>query len=155
MSDETVFPPFLVTQAAIEALAELGGAVRLDLEDGGCCGTTYTYSLVEPGSPPEQGDVRYGCPGAWLVVSERASAVMTGAQLDHGSRLRPPRFRVTRNPNTPEVCACRRSFGQPWPGPRQPTCRAYDPMPWDQDYEPPGPWRRRTGYDERRDAGPG
>ncbi|MGD8150681.1 HesB/IscA family protein [Ornithinimicrobium sp. Y1694] len=155
MAEQTTFPPFEVTQEAIQALVDLGGAVRLDIEPGGCCGTTYTYALadpdVDPNVDPAHGEHRYGCPGAWLLVTQRAAAVLTGARLDYGAKLKPPRFRVTRNPNTPEVCACRRSFGQPWPGPNQPTCRSYEPMPWDTEYEPPGPWRRRTAFDERRD----
>lgn len=133
----TVFPPFAVSRAAIEAIEALGGAVRVDLEDGGCCGTAYAFSLVDAEDEQVQGDARYGCPGAWLFVTEAVGEVLAGATLDYGARLRPPRFRVSRNPNTEHVCACRRSFGQPWPGPRQPACRSYLPMPWDEEFEPP------------------
>jgi hypothetical protein len=74
-------------------------------------------------------------------------SVLPGATLDYAGRLKPPRFRVLRNPNTTHVCACRRSFGEPWPGPRQPACRSYQPMPWDDHYDPPIAWKRQTGYD--------
>lgn len=126
----TVFPPFTVTTAAISMLSELG-SVRVDLEEGGCCGTTYVFHQVATDETLAASDSSYGCPGAWLVVSQAAEAVLAGATLDYSDRLRPPRFRVLRNPNTEQHCPCRRSFGQPWPGPRQPTCRAYQPMPWD------------------------
>ncbi|WP_114906116.1 HesB/IscA family protein [Ornithinimicrobium murale] len=142
-ADQTCFPPFTVTQAAVQQIEALGGAVRVDVEDGGCSGTSYTFTQ---GVDQKIDDARYGCHGAWLVVGQRARSVLAGATLDYSARLRPPRFRVIKNPNTPEVCPCRRSFGEPWPGPGQPTCRSYRPMPWDTDYEPPVDWQRRTSY---------
>lgn len=146
----TVFPPFTVTKAAVEAIVALGGAVRLDLEEGGCCGTTYSFALADPDVMPEPDETRYGCPGAWLVIGAEAASVMPGATLDYGARLRPARFRVIKNPNVAEVCTCRRSFGNVWPGPGQPTCRSYAPMPWDDQYDPPTRWKKQTGYDEGR-----
>lgn len=142
---ETVLPPFTVTRAAIDEITSLSGAIRIDLAEGGCCGTTYVFSQEDlEGS--EVGDTPYGCPGAWLIVSSTAAAVLPGATLDYSGRLKPPRFRILGNPNTEHMCACRRSFGQPWPGPRQPTCRSYQPMPWDTSYDPPLRWKRQTGY---------
>lgn len=143
---DTAFPPFQVTQAAVDKIASLGGAVRIDVEAGGCCGTTYRFDVVEAGVTQERRDRRFGCPGAFLFVSERAAEVLPGSTLDYSARVKPPRFRVVRNPNTAEVCACRRSFGSPWPGPGEPACRAYAPMPWDSTYEPPAEWQRQTGY---------
>ena len=152
MTDTTVLPPFTVSRAAVEAIERLGGAVRVDLEQGGCCGTAYAFSLVDPDADAVAGDDRFGCAGAWLFVSPRAAEVLDGATLDYGASLKPPRFRVPRNPNVEHVCACRRSFGNPWPGPRQPTCWSYRPMPWDDDYEPPQDWARRTGWSRDRAA---
>lgn len=149
---ETRFPPFAVTPAAIDQIVALGG-VRIDVEPGGCCGTTYVYAQLDPAPDQREGDERYGCPGAWLDVADAAGVVMSGATLDYAARQRPPRFRVLNNPNTEHTCRCRRSFGQPWPGPRQPTCRAYAPMPWDHDYEPPSPWQRQTGWTRRDEPG--
>lgn len=154
MDTTTVLPPFTVTRAAIEAIEQLGGAVRVDVEPGGCCGSAYVFTLVDPDSEELLDDARYGCQGAWLFVSAAAAPILAGATLDHGARLRPPRFRIPRNPNVEHVCACRRSFGQPWPGPRQPTCRSYLPMPWDDDFEPPRDWARRTGW-RREEYPPG
>lgn len=144
--DETSFPPFTVTRAAIGQIESLGGCVRIDVEDGGCCGTTYVYSRDDGDAPLDPGDQRFGCPGAWLVVGAGVAPYLPGATLDYSDRLKPPRFRVVSNPNLEHVCACRRSFGRPWPGPRQPTCRSYAPMPWDEKYEPPTDWARRTGW---------
>lgn len=123
---ETIYPPFAVTAAAIRQLADLGSA-RVDVQAGGCCGRTYVFTL----DPVEDGDARYGCPGAELVVSAAAGAVLAGATLDYSDRIKPPRFRVIRNPNTPERCPCNRSFGRAWPGTGQPECRSRCSMPWD------------------------
>jgi iron-sulfur cluster assembly accessory protein len=119
-------PPFRVTGTAI-AQIETVGVVRIDLVDGGCCGTAYDVGT----GPAQDGDCSFGCEGARLVVSAAAVAVLSGATLDYGSRLKPPRYRVLANPHTPERCPCNRSFGQPWPGRGQPDCRAKLPMPWD------------------------
>lgn len=135
--DQTTFPPFTVTRTAIDEIVALGGAVRVDAEDGGCCGTAYVFTQLDECVPLDDGDARYGCPGAWLVVGSRVAPVLHGATLDYGVRLKPPRFRVLQNSSTDDVCACRRSFGRPWPGPGEPTCRSYLPMPWDSTYEPP------------------
>lgn len=148
MSDHsTTFPPFTVTRAAIDQIEVLGGAVRIDVKPGGCCGSTYTFDLVTDDDHLAADDERFGCPGAWLVVGAEAGMILPGATLDYAGRLKPPRFRVINNPNTAEVCSCRRSFGKPWPGPGQPGCRSYFPMPWDSTYDPPGPWKRQTGYE--------
>lgn len=142
--EDTRLPPFTVTPAAIDEIEAAGGVVRLDVVDGGCCGRTYAFTLGD--SAPAAGDERFGCRGAYLDISEAAADVLTGATLDYSGKLKPPRFRVLRNPNTEEICACRRSFGAPWPGPGQPTCRSYSPMPWDGEYDPPRGWKRQTGY---------
>lgn len=145
--NEAILPPFSVTTNAIEQVDFLGGCLLITIETGGCRGSTYAFS-IHPG-PDElpSSAVRFGCAGAWLFVSPEALDVLRGSTLDYGPRLRPPRFRILRNPNTPDVCPCRRSFGVPWPGPRQPTCRSYMPMPWDNDFDPPKAWRRQTGWD--------
>lgn len=141
-----MLPPFTVTRAAIDQIAALGGALLVDLEEGGCCGTAYAFSRPEDPATCAPSTRRYGCDGAWLLVSERAGSVLTGATIDHRGRARPPRFSVLRNPNTSEVCPCRRSFGSPWPGRGCPDCRSYLPMPWDDEFEPPFAWRRQTGW---------
>ncbi|HZB51606.1 MAG TPA: iron-sulfur cluster assembly accessory protein [Mycobacteriales bacterium] len=121
------FPPFTVTRPAIDQIEVVGGCVRVDLEPGGCSGRAYAWALADA----RPGDEVYGCEGAWLVVSADARPVLDGAVVDYGAALKPPRFRVVRNPNTVERCACNRSFGRPWPGRGHPDCRARDPMPWD------------------------
>lgn len=148
MSDTTTtLPPFQVSRAAIDQIELLGGAVRIDVEDGGCCGSAYAFTQLPADYTRADDEAQFGCPGAWLIVGARATTVMTGATLDYSDRLKPPRFRVINNPNTDQICSCRRSFGRPWPGPGQPQCRSYLPMPWDNEYEPPTRWKRQTGYD--------
>ena len=120
-------PPFSVTRPAIDTIEAVGGTVRVDLEPGGCSGHAYSWTL----GPPRDDDAVYGCEGAWLVVSAAAGAVLRGATVDYNARIKPPRFRVLRNPNTAERCPCNRSFGEPWPGRGSPDCRADRPMPWD------------------------
>ncbi|MGP5387296.1 HesB/IscA family protein [Brachybacterium tyrofermentans] len=145
-SDSAALPPFTVTPAAIDEIAALGGAVRIDLDPGGCCGTAYAFTLPAAAVVPADGTMRYGCEGAWLLVSAEAEEVLKGATIDYRARTRPPRFSVLSNPTTTEVCPCRRSFGRPWPGRGEPTCRSYQPMPWDETFEPPAAWRRQTGW---------
>lgn len=101
--------------------------MRIDISDGGGCGQKYVFAA----DPPGPGDEVFGCPGATLALSTGALATMTGAKLDYGAALKPPRFRVLANPNTPLHCPCRRSFGKEWPGRGQPDCQSYQPMPWD------------------------
>jgi iron-sulfur cluster assembly accessory protein len=120
-------PPFRVTEAAIDEIVRAGGAIRLDLERGGCCGTAYRFTAASPLADYAV----FGCEGAQLAVSPAALEVLPGATLDYGARLNPPRYRVIRNPNTPVRCPCNRSFGATWPGHRLPECRANRPMPWD------------------------
>ena len=122
----TILPPFVVTPAAVRQIEALGGSVRVDIATGGCCGSTYVFTA----DPAARTDVAYGCPGAVLAVSPVALPVLTGARLDYSARIKPPRFRVIGNPNTPERCPCNRSFGEQWPGRGQPDCRANTPMPW-------------------------
>lgn len=144
---QTLLPPFTVTQAAIDEIERLGGHVRVELTDGGCCGIAYAFTIPEADSARDPTRHRYGCEGAWLSISDEASAILDGATLDYASRLRPPRFRVIRNPNTEHVCPCRRSFGAPWPGAGSANCRSYLPMPWDTKFDPPANWKRQTGYE--------
>ncbi len=124
--DETRLPPFSVTEAAIEQLVTVGGAVRVDIEPGGCSGQAWVFAQELPG----EGDEAYGCPGAVLAVSPAALQLLAGARLDYGARLKPPRYRVLGTAT--ETCPCRRSFGETWPGREQPDCRAKAPMPWDR-----------------------
>jgi iron-sulfur cluster assembly accessory protein len=123
---ETTYPPFVVTAAAVEQIEVVGGSMRVDVQQGGCCGSTYVFTA----EPADRSDLSFGCPGAVLAVSRAALPVLTGAKLDYSGRVKPPRFRVIGNPNTPERCPCNRSFGEQWPGRGQPDCRATAPMPW-------------------------
>jgi iron-sulfur cluster assembly accessory protein len=104
-----------------------GGSVRIDIVGGGCCGRKYVFSA----GAPDGDDQVFGCPGATLAVSPVALATMTGAKLDYGAALKPPRFRILANPDTPLRCPCNRSFGAEWPGRDQPDCQSQLPMPWD------------------------
>lgn len=124
---ETSFPPFGVSAAAVEQIEAVGGSVRVDIEAGGCCGSAYVFTA----EPAAESDHAFGCPGAVLAVSRSALPVLTGARLDYSPRVKPPRFRVIGNPNTPKRCPCNRSFGEQWPGRGEPDCRATTPMPWD------------------------
>ena len=125
---DTVFPPFTVTPAAVEQLSVLG-SVRLDIADGGCCGDTYEFSTEQR----EPTDWAFGCSGAELIVSVTAEPILRAATLDYSSRIKPPRFRIIKNPNTPDCCPCNRSFGKEWPGKRLKECRSRALMPWDEE----------------------
>lgn len=104
--------------------------LRIELHAGGCCGTCYRFAvgLAAPGDTVLQvGPAR-------IILPPDSLAILYGARLDYGAQLKPPRFRILRNQNTPVRCPCGRSFGHPFPGKCTPWCEAYRPMPWD---EPP------------------
>ncbi len=92
MSNHTALPPFTVTPAAVRQLETVGGTVRVDLAPTGCCGLTYTWTT----DPPATDDEVFGCTGAALAVSAAAAQALTGAHVDDGARLHPPRFRHER-----------------------------------------------------------
>jgi Fe-S cluster assembly iron-binding protein IscA len=125
MSPETRRPTFPVSRNAIDQITAVGGTVRIDVEDGGCCGLTWVFTQDEQ----QDSDELFGCPGAVLAVSAATYPLLVESRLDYGARLKPPRYRVLSTPG--ELCPCRRSFGRPWPGRGQPDCRAATAMPWD------------------------
>jgi Fe-S cluster assembly iron-binding protein IscA len=112
-----------LTSAAMTEIERLG-QVRFDLGTGGCCGIYYRFA-VEEGRP---GDVIVRVGMGVLSLSPEAAVVVAGSLLDWGANLKPPRFRVLRNSNTPVRCPCGRSFGLPYPGRPGPECRAYQPI---------------------------
>lgn len=128
VSEETVFPPFQVSLAAIAQIETVGGSVRIDVAPGGCCGQKYVFTASEATAAEDE---FFGCPGAALILSPAALITLTGAKLDYGPALSPPRFRVTGNPDTPQRCPCNRSFSGQWPGRGHPDCQPRLPMPWD------------------------
>ncbi|GAA5513487.1 iron-sulfur cluster insertion protein ErpA [Deinococcus carri] len=117
-------PPQL-TPAALAQIRTLGSVLRVSLEPGGGCGTAYAFALAA-----QPGDLTHDLGSVTLALSPEVARVLTGARLDYGARLKPPRFRVLAHPNTPHRCACNRSFGVPFPGRVTPECRAYQPMLW-------------------------
>lgn len=148
----TTRPPFEVTTAAVDQITALG-AVRLSLAAGRCCGTTYVFTQVADERTP--GVTRFGCAGAWLHVDTTPSTSSGGpvSTTPHRASRHASASSPTRTPHR-YARAAARSGRKAWPGPRQPTCRAYAPMPWDEDYEPPADWARRTGF-SRDEPGPG
>ena len=113
-----------LTPAAIAKIKSLPGPLRIALRSGGCCGS-YCHFEVAPAQP---GDLPLTTGGVTFYLAPGAAQVLQGARLDWGESLKPPRFRVLRNPNTPQKCPCGRSFGRSWPGRCQPGCQAYEPM---------------------------
>ncbi|MDQ3475271.1 MAG: hypothetical protein M3492_02710 [Actinomycetota bacterium] len=63
MSEKTQFTPFPVSGTAIDQISTVGRTVRIDVEQGGCCGWTWAFSRREPASSDEI----FGCPGAVLL----------------------------------------------------------------------------------------
>lgn len=136
--------PFDVTKAAREQIRALGGRLYIGTEPGGCCGTSYVFSA---GSRAACSDLdEFDADDAVVVMEPETTQLLSGAKLDYSGRIRPPRFRVLKNPNTQDVCPCKRSFGKPWPGSGERACRAYVPMEWDEEYDPPHHWQRQTGW---------
>jgi len=72
MSEMTRLPPFQVSRTAVDQMSTVGGTVRIDIEDGGCCGSTWVFSQGEAASSVQV----FGCPGALLAVSAAALALL-------------------------------------------------------------------------------
>jgi|SRR5579862_4422224 hypothetical protein len=53
VSEETVFPPFRVSEAAVSQIVAVGGSVRVDITAGGCCGRTYVFTSDAPDAGDE------------------------------------------------------------------------------------------------------
>jgi hypothetical protein len=64
MSEETVFPPFRVSPAAVSQIEAVGGSVRIDISAGGCCGRRYVFTADQPDADDEV----FGCTGATLAL---------------------------------------------------------------------------------------
>jgi Fe-S cluster assembly iron-binding protein IscA len=94
MPEETVFPPFQVSRAAVSQIEAVGGVVRIDIADGGCCGRKYVFLA----GMPDADDQVFGCPGATLALSPVALAALTGAKLDYGAALNPAAIPCSRQP---------------------------------------------------------
>ena len=144
-------PAFRVTKTAVDQIEALGGAVRISIVRGGCCGYVFCFTASDTADVPgalEDSHSRYGCEGAWLYVSRDADELLESALLDYSPRIRPPRFRVLKNPNTQDVFPCKRSFGALWPGAGHEDCVSYLPMPWDADFDPLAKWKKQTGHSQ-------
>lgn len=102
--------------------------LRIALRPGGCSGTSYHYSIDR--SRPD--DVVIGTGQCLVLLEPEVARMLEGAKLDYGPALKPPRFLLRQDPNTPTRCPCGRSFGSPFLGKPTPDCKAYVPMEWDQ-----------------------
>lgn len=114
-----------ITAAATTEIGRLSH-VRLGLCAGGCCGTYYRFTRA----PSQPGDIIMAVGEGILSLEPAAYAIVRGSLLDYGAGLKPPRFRILRNSNTPLRCPCGRSFWQPYPGRPTAQCQAYQPMEW-------------------------
>ncbi|MFZ5818040.1 MAG: HesB/IscA family protein [Bacillota bacterium] len=127
----------VLTERAVQKVRELTrsrgdrSGLRIELLPGGCCGTYYHFTVDQP----RPTDLLIRESDACLLLVPAVYALVRGSRLDYDPHLKPPRFRLLRNPNTPERCACGRSFGQPYPGRATPQCQAYRPMDWDEPGE--------------------
>lgn len=122
----TGYPPFVVTSAAVEQIEVVGGSVRVDVEAGGCSGSTYVFNA----GPAGRSDLSYGCPGAVLAVSRAALSVLAGAKLDYSGRVATAAVPGDRQPELAGAVPVQPVLRRAWPGRGQPDCRATTPMPW-------------------------
>lgn len=123
VSEETVFPPFRVSEAAVDQIVAVGGSMRVDITPGGCCGRTYVFTA----DAPDAGDEVFGCPGrglgtqpgrggrhdrgeAGLWCRPEAAAVPRSGESEYAAALPVPPFlwRGMARPRTaglPGICA--------------------------------------------------
>ncbi len=80
--------------------------VRLAVNAGGCSGFSYAFDLDEAMEPD---DVRFGEPGAGLVVDAASLALLAGSRVEFEESLSGSAFKVT-NPNASSGCGCGTSF---------------------------------------------
>lgn len=109
---------FRVTAAAVDRVRTLGGSLYCFVGPGGCGGTTLLFAIE--GIDADQVVVALPVHDVRISLSPTLADRATGATLDYGASLKPPRFRWARL-SVPYRCTCRRSFGEP-SGPR--------PTPW-------------------------
>lgn len=90
---------------------------------------TYYYFRVDI---PNGEDIIVGSDsGIKIIIKRNEFQIIEGSRLDYKGYVKPPRFLIVRNPNQINICACGRSFGNPYPGKKTVHCKAYEFMEWD------------------------
>ncbi len=102
---------FTITRAAEKKIAELkasqvGSALRICVQGGGCSGFEYVFSLVEK---PEAEDLIIEEGEATVIVDVLSSPYLEGAELDFIDTLIESGFKIN-NPNATSTCGCGTSF---------------------------------------------
>lgn len=115
-------------QLKIKELCKNQEGLRIQLLEGGCCGTYYYFSI----DTIKDKDIIITLEeNIKIYINKTDYNKIKGSKLDFKGKLKPPRFSILKNPNNLSKCACGRSFGNTYPGKKTIHCKAYEPMEWD------------------------
>ena len=101
---QLALPP-RVTDRAFARLSEIGGALRVAVEGGGCSGFQYDIKLDEPA--PD--DLVLEKDGVRVLIDPVSLPFLADAEIDFADELIGARF-VVNNPNATSSCGCGTSF---------------------------------------------
>ena len=112
MTETDTSPGIIVGPGAAARIREIlagappGSFVRLAVNAGGCSGFAYAFDVD---NAIQEDDVRFGEPGAGLVVDPASLDLLAGSVVDFVDSLAGSAFKVT-NPNATAGCGCGTSF---------------------------------------------
>jgi iron-sulfur cluster insertion protein len=101
---QLALPP-RVTDRAFARLSEIGGALRVAVEGGGCSGFQYDIKLDDPA--PD--DLVLEKDGVRVLIDPVSLPFLADAEIDFADELIGARF-VVNNPNATSSCGCGTSF---------------------------------------------
>ena len=101
---QLALPP-RVTDRAFARLSEIGGALRVAVEGGGCSGFQYDIKLDDPA--PD--DLVLEKDGVRVLIDPVSLPFLADAEIDFSDELIGARF-VVNNPNATSSCGCGTSF---------------------------------------------
>jgi iron-sulfur cluster assembly accessory protein len=92
-------------RSLIDAEAEPGAGLRVQVVPGGCSGFEYDLSL----SAPEDGDEVVDNDGVRVIVDRYSVPYLLGVELDYEEGFQGAGFLIN-NPNASASCGCGKSF---------------------------------------------
>jgi iron-sulfur cluster assembly accessory protein len=92
-------------KSLLEAEAEPGSGLRVQVVPGGCSGFEYSLTFATP----EEGDEVMEQDGVKLIIDKFSVPYLLGAQFDYEEGFQGAGF-VINNPNATSACGCGKSF---------------------------------------------
>ena len=92
-------------RAILEQEGQLGKALRIRVQPGGCSG--YSYDMVFDDA--QAGDQTFDANGLKVVVDAESLPLLSGAEIDFQEEFGAQGFTI-KNPNAKGGCGCGKSF---------------------------------------------